>query len=418
MLYSFIILIVGKTMVVIIDPQTAGISGNMVVGALIDLGAHKQKVAEVMEYSASFFGGAEVVVSSENKSGIRATYVDVKCDYNDSIKYLDFLETLEKLDHDLLDEKIMAFSRAVFQRIAESESKIHGLPMDKIHFHEVGAADAVADVIGSAFCYFDLNFDKETVYGLPAALGGGVKETAHGRIPIPSPSALDILKGAPSFGGPVNKELTTPTGAALLMTMANNFQDFYPPFTHQSTGYGAGGMNLDFPNVLRISRGLNPIKQDKIVLLETNIDHLSGEVLGHIFERLMKDGALDVTLIPTIMKKNRPGQLLRVLCKSKDSEYVLESIFRETGTLGIRTFPQVHRSILNRKIIPLEVDIKGKRKIRFKLGVMGSQIVNARVEYEDARRIADETGISLKDVMKKADDAFKDYLTSQEKYQK
>jgi len=326
----------------------------MVVGTLIDLGAHKQKVIEVMEYSASFFGGAEVEVSSVNKSGIMATYVDVKCDYNDSIKYLDFLETLEKLDHELLNEKIMAFSRAVFQRIAESESKIHGLPLDKIHFHEVGAADAVADIIGSAFCYFDLNFDKETVYGLPTALGGGVKETAHGRIPIPSPSALDILKGAPSFG----------------------------------------------------------------VLLETNIDHLSGEVMGHIFDRLMKDGALDVTLIPIIMKKNRPGQLLRVLCKSKDSENVLEAIFRETGTLGIRTFPQVHRSILDRKIIPLEVDIKGKRKLRFKLGVMGSQIVNARVEYEDARQIADETGISLKDVMKTADDAFKDYLSNKKKYQK
>jgi hypothetical protein len=402
-------------MVVIIDPQTAGISGNMVVGALIDLGAHQEKVAEVMEYSASFFGGAEVNVSAVNKSGIMATYVNVTCEETSSIKYMDFLEQLDKINHEFIDEKMMAFSRAVFQRIAESESQIHGMPLSKIHFHEVGAADAVADVIGSAFAYFDLNFDKETVYGLPAALGGGTKDTAHGRIPIPAPSALDILKGASSFGGPVAKELTTPTGAALLLTMANDFQDFYPPFMHQSTGYGAGGMDLDFPNVLRISRGLSPVKHDKIVLLETNIDHLSGEVMGHIFKRLMKDGALDVVLIPTIMKKNRPGQLLRVICKSKDSENVLDAIFRETGTLGIRIFPQVHRSILDRKIIPLEVDIKGKRKIRFKLGMMGDQIVNSRVEYEDARRVSEETGIPLKDVMEKANKAFKEYLNSSDK---
>ena len=399
-------------MVVIIDPQTAGISGNMVVGALIDLGAHQEKVKEVMEYSASFFGGADVDVSSVDKSGIQATYVNVKCDEIHSIKYMDFLEQLEEINHEFLDERMMAFSRAVFQRIAESESQIHGLPLSKIHFHEVGAADAVADVIGSAFAYFDLNFDKEVIYGLPTALGGGTKETTHGRIPIPSPSALDILRGAASFGGPVNKELTTPTGAALLMTTVQDFQEFYPPFMHQSTGYGAGGMDLDFPNVLRISRGLSPVKQDKIVLLETNIDHLSGEVMGHIFKRLMKDGALDVVLIPIIMKKNRPGQLLRVICKSKDSENVLDAIFRETGTLGVRTFPQVHRSILDRKIVPLEVDINGKRKIRFKLGMMGSQIINSRVEYEDARRVSEETGIPLKDVMEKANKAFKEYLNS------
>lgn len=402
-------------MVVIIDPQTAGISGNMVVGALIDLGAHKEKVKDVMEHAASFFGGADVNISSVNKTGIQATYVKVNCEKEQSIKYMDFLERLEKINHEFIDERMMAFSRAVFQRIAESESQIHGLPLSEIHFHEVGAADAVADVIGSAFAYFDLNFDKEVIYGLPTALGGGNKKTAHGMIPIPAPSALDILKGAASFGGPVKKELTTPTGAALLMTMVHDFQEFYPPFMHQSTGYGAGSMDLEFPNVLRISRGLSPVNQDKIVLLETNIDHLSGEVMGHIFNRLMDEGALDVVLIPTIMKKNRPGQLLRVICKSKDSEYVLQAIFKETGTLGIRTFPQVHRSILDRKIIPLEVDINGKRKIRFKLGLMGSQIVNARVEYEDARRVADETGIPLKDVMKKADDVFKDYLSNQDK---
>lgn len=400
-------------MVVVIDPQTAGISGNMIVGSLIDLGAHLEKVVEVMEYAASYFGGADVEVSSVNKSGVQATYVNVKCEMAPSIKYPDFLETFESIKHELLTPPVMEFSRGVFHHIAQSESQIHGLSLDEVHFHEVGAADAVADVIGSAFAYFNLNFDKESIYALPVALGGGIIEKSHGRIPVPAPATLDLLKGAPSFGGPVDRELTTPTGAALLMAMADNFQQFYPPFLHHTTGYGAGSMDLDFPNVLRISRGLSPLKQDKIVLLETNIDHLSGEVLGHIFERLMNEGALDVTISPLIMKKNRPGQLLRVLCKSKDSEKVLEAIFRETGTLGIRTFPQVHRSILDRKIIPLEVDINGKRKIRFKVGVLGQQVVNSRVEYEDARRVSQETGIPLKEVMEKADEAFKLYLINQ-----
>lgn len=397
-------------MVVIIDPQSSGISGNMIVGALIDLGAHMEKTKEVMEYSASYFGGADVDISSINKSGIQSTYVNVKCEDTSSIYYTEFLDKLEKLNHELLDSKVMEMARAVFHHMAQAESQIHGYSLDEVHFHEVGAADAVADVIGSAFAYFNLNLDKEVIYGLPVALGGGIIEKSHGRLSVPAPATLNILSGAPTFGGPVNKELTTPTGAALLMNMVDKFQEFYPPFQHQNTGYGAGRMDLEFPNVLRISRGMNPINQDKIVLLETNIDHLSGEVMGHLFGKLMGEGALDVILIPTIMKKNRPGQLIRVICKNKDSERVLEAMFRETGTLGIRTFPQVHRSILNRKIIPLEVDINGKREIRFKVGVLGKQIINARIEYEDARKVSNETGIPLKDVMKKADDEFKKYL--------
>ncbi|MCK9150558.1 nickel pincer cofactor biosynthesis protein LarC [Methanobacterium alcaliphilum] len=401
-------------MVVIIDPQSAGISGNMIVGALIDLGAHMEKTKEVMEYAASYFGEIEVNVSSVNKSGIQSTYVNVKCDDVSSIHYLEFLDRLEKINHELLDSNAMEMARGVFHHMAQAESQIHGYSLENVHFHEVGAADAVADVIGSVFAYFNLNLDKETVYGLPVALGGGIIEKSHGRLSVPAPATLNILTGAPSFGGPVNKELTTPTGAALLMSMVDNFQEFYPPFQHQNTGYGAGKMDLDFPNVLRISRGTSPIKQDKIVLLETNIDHLSGEVMGHIFKKLMGEGALDVTLIPTIMKKNRPGQLMRVICKNKDSEKVLDAIFRETGTLGIRTFPQVHRSILNRKIIPLDVDIQGKRKIRFKVGLLAEQVISARIEYDDARRVSEETGIPLKDVMEKADDEFKKYLNQLE----
>jgi len=176
----------------------------------------------------------------------------------------------------------------------------------------------------------------------------------------------------------------------------------------QATGYGAGSMDPEFPNILRIVRGSEPVPHDTVTLLETNVDHLSGEVLGNIFERLLEAGALDVTLTPVIMKKNRPGQLIRVICRENEYERILEQLFSETGTLGVRIFPQVHRGVLERRIMEAEVDIKGRRTARFKVGLMGSRVVNARIEYEDARRISLETGIPLRDVIEMSEKQFRD----------
>ncbi len=402
-------------MVLIIDPQNAGISGNMVVGALIDLGAHINETQELMEHSSSFYGGANINISKVNSSGIKATLVEVKSEINYSISYKKFQNKLNELQHDLLEPEMLEFARRVFHTLAWSEAKVHGISLNKIHFHEVGAADAVADVIGASFAYHQLGLNQEKIYALPVALGGGTIRASHGRMPVPAPATLNILKGALTFGGPVEKELTTPTGAAILMTMKDEFKPFQPMLISSKVGYGSGSMDLGFPNILRIIKGQNALKEDKISLLETNVDHLSGEVLGHIFEILMEEGALDVTLIPTIMKKNRPGQLLRVICKSKDAENVTRTLFKETGTLGVRNFPLVHRSILKRKIITLEVNIKGLQKLKFKLGMLGSRIITSRVEYEDARRVSQQTGIPLKDIIKMADQALKNYLKNQDR---
>ena len=407
----------GARMVTVIDPQLAGVSGNMMVGALIDLGAHPERTAEVMEDAASHFGGADVSVSEVKRAGLRATYVDVRADESLSVGYLEFLRLLEGISHPALDDEMLSMARAVFHTIAQAEASVHGVKLDEVHFHEVGAADAVADVMGAVFAYFDLNLHRDEVYTLPVAVGGGLVRGAHGLTPVPAPATTEILRGFPVTGGPSGVELATPTGSALLVNMVRGHRRFFPPMEIQATGYGAGSMDPEFPNILRIVRGSEPVPHDTVTLLETNVDHLSGEVLGNIFERLMEAGALDVTLTPVIMKKNRPGQLIRVICRENEYERILEQLFSETGTLGVRIFPQVHRGVLERRIMEAEVDIKGRRTARFKVGLMGSRVVNARIEYEDARRISLETGIPLRDVIEMSEKQFRDlkFKADQEK---
>lgn len=388
-------------MVVVIDPQQAGISGNMMVGALVNLGADSESVKEIMEYYGSYFGDVNVKIGDVNKSGISASFADVQCSDHQAISYTKLLDILDGISHGKVTPTILKFAKKVFKTLAMAESQVHGVNLDKIHFHEVGAADAVADVIGASYAYHELGLADKKVYGLPPALGGGRIKSKHGNLSVPAPATLEILKNVPTMGGPVNYELTTPTGAALLVNMVDEFCEFYPLITNQKVAYGAGKLDLEFPNILRIVTGSSPIPTDKISILETNLDDVTGEVLGHTVDRLMGEGALDVTIIPTIAKKNRPGHLLRVITKSNMSDVLSEIIIRETGTLGVRTIPYVHRNIVSREIIPVEVDFDGQMKtVRVKVAKIGEEIVNITAEYEDARNVSEEIGIPLKDVMR------------------
>jgi uncharacterized protein (TIGR00299 family) protein len=215
-------------MTVIIDPQQAGISGNMVVGSLIDMGADKETVVEVMEYYASYFGQVKVKVDLIDKAGIQATAVEVECADHHPISYPKLLETLDGIKHEKVTSTILNFARKVFKTLALAESQVHGVDMDRIHFHEVGAADAVADIIGASYAFHELGLNEEKVYGLPTALGGGRIKSDHGDLTVPAPATMEILKNIPAFGGPVNQELTTPTGAALMVNMVDEFLQFYP----------------------------------------------------------------------------------------------------------------------------------------------------------------------------------------------
>ena len=384
-------------MTIIIDPQSSGIAGNMLIGAFVDLGADENSLKKVMEYSAEGFGGVNVEFSKVSKHGIMSTFCHVEMlNSKHSIEFKDFISKIEELE---LDDTVKNTSINIFRRIAEAESKVHGKSLEEVHFHEVGASDAVADVIGSVYAYYSLGFDKHRVIGLPIAVGGGRVKTAHGTIPVPAPAVLEILKDANMVGGPVDSELATPTGCAIYMELCDEITEFIPLVKSEKTGYGAGRKDFDHPNVLRIIQSTNLNKSDKIDVIETNIDHLTGEEIGYLFDTLLDSGASDVSITPIIMKKNRQGSLLKVISKKEKREDILNTIFKETGSLGIRINPQLHRGIAYREFETKTFNVNGKDyEATFKIAYVNGEVISRRPEYEDLKRIANDSGLALREV--------------------
>jgi uncharacterized protein (TIGR00299 family) protein len=394
-------------MTVIIDPRGSGIAGNMIVGAFLDMGANEDELINIMQYYASYFGDINIEIEKVKRSGISATFANIQCYDHKSIKYIDLMKCFDQIEHPKMTPEINKSVKKVFRTLAGAEAHVHGTTLENVHFHEVGAADAVADITGAIYAFHELKLHKRKVYSLPVALGGGSVKTMHGMLTVPVPATVEILKNVPTFGGPIAKELTTPTGAALLVNMVDEFCEFYPTAVIKTTGYGAGKLDFGSPNVLRAMIAETTVKSDNVSLLETNLDTVTGEVMGHLFSRLQDEGALDVSMIPIIMKKNRPGQLLRVISRPKDCDALVEVIMRETGTLGIRVIDYAHRDIAERGIIPVEVNVDSELyQIRIKVGKIGHEIIKSSPEYEDVRKIADETGVPIKDVMKIAEEAF------------
>lgn len=384
-------------MAIIIDPQTVGIAGNMIIGALVDLGADENKLKEIMEYAASGFGKVEVSFEKIVKKGISSTYCHVEMvEKSPVFHFNEFIEKIESLD---LDKKIIEMSVRIFKRIAIAESKVHGSSLEKVHFHEVGASDAVADVIGAVYAYFDLNLDSHEIIGLPIALGGGRVKTAHGILPVPAPAVVEILKGANCLGGPVDSELATPTGSAIYMEFCNTLEEFLPSISPLAIGYGAGMKDFDFPNVLRIIKTEEIGEGDQVDVIETNIDHLTGEEIGYLFDKLLEEGARDVSVTPIIMKKNRQGSLLKVISKREVREHIIDVMFKEIGTLGIRIAPNTHRGIAKREFVKKEVEVANETfEVTFKVGYFNNQIISKRPEFEDIKKIAEKTNLPLKEV--------------------
>ena len=384
-------------MTLIIDPQSSGIAGNMLIGAFVDLGADKDELKKVMEDSALEFGGVNVEFSTVNKSGITSTFCHVEMlNPEKSANYKKFISKIEKLD---LNDDVKKTSIKVFEKIAEAEAKVHGKNLDEIHFHEVGASDAVADVIGSVYAYYSLGFDKQKIIGLPIAVGGGRVKSAHGTIPVPAPAVLEILKGVEIIGGPVESELATPTGCAIYMELCDEIKEFIPSIKPKKVGYGAGRKDFSHPNVLRIIEGEDICESDEIDVIETNLDHLTGEEIGYLFDVLLDAGASDVSVTPIIMKKNRQGSLLKVISKKKNRDKIIETIFKETGSLGIRIAPNMHRGIAKREFKKKTFNINGKDyEVTFKIGYVNGEVISKRPEYEDLKRIAQDSGLSLREV--------------------
>jgi hypothetical protein len=377
------------------DPG-AGASGDMIMASLLDLGADPDIVREAVESV-----GCRLEVSRQEKSHIMASRARVISDKR--FQSLDDAKSI--LRASCLQGKAREDALRALDILAEAESRVHGVAAQQVHFHEIGALDALADIAGS--CAARQSLAVERVLSLPVSVGGGYIASAHGLLAVPGPAALEILRSheIPWKGGPVEEELLTPTGAALLATLVDEFVPEFPLIRANRVGYGAGKRELILPNVLRSmvaetlsepqAAGKHMSHGDRIVQLETNVDDVTGEVLGHLIERLLQAGALDVSVLPALMKKGRAGSVIRAIAGHEDMELLAKVMMRETGSLGVRIFPSIHRLDICGKIFTAQV----------KISRMDGELLSIKPEYEDCRRIACETDQPLRMVIKKVEEA-------------
>ncbi len=314
----------------------SGISGDMTLGALIDAGcdvAHLRKELTALEVA-----GWELSAEKIWKNGMAATYAKVQTE--DQSKHRSLTDILEILKKSQLAPQVRGRASAIFQKLGEAEARVHDVPLEKIHFHEVGAVDAIVDIVGACIGFESLGIDRFACS--PLNVGGGTAKMAHGVLPVPAPATANLLQGKPTYSNGVQRELVTPTGAAIVAALCDAFGP-QPPMTVSAIGYGAGTADLEGqPNVLRIMIGETTEKtvpgyDEEISVIEANLDDMNPQIYGYFLERALAAGALDVYTTPVQMKKNRPGTLLTVLCKPQDTNALTLLIFSETTTFGVRT---------------------------------------------------------------------------------
>ncbi len=383
--------------VLVFDPFR-GAAGDMVCGALLHLGADADLVSRAMRSVV-----AEPVIAEVKRGGIRALRVDSLA----SVVPRSLSEVHALVKGADAPEEAIAMACRVFDRIAAGEAAIHGASP---HFHEVGADDAIAEVIGACTALHSLSVDRVVVGTI--ALGGGTTRSAHGTIPVPAPATLAVLAEsglAVRYGADDDGELCTPTGAALLSEFATVPHGDLPRGTLTATGYGAGERDHPFvPNVLRASLlEMGPDSPgDEVDILETNVDDVTGEILAGCMDRLMAMGARDVCAVPCTMKKGRPGYLVRVICYQKDSARLAVALARETGTLGVRCLPSVHRYVAERETRVVAVELCGARwEIPVKCGIIEGEIFTLKAESDRTREVAWACGIPARDVARLAEEA-------------
>jgi len=396
--------------VAIVDCQMAGVSGDMIVGALFDLGANAVKVVEAMEAVEGYMKGCknlEVTVKDVTRKGFHAKKVNVKAEGTTEITGAELVDaTVDCIENLKLSEEAKRFASDSINTLVNAEARVHGKSIEQVHLHEAGFADTPAEIVGAAVALEDLNLFNMRVYSTPVAVGGGLFKFSHGTVSSPAPATIEILlsKGFTMLGGPIEFELATPTGVSLLVNLAHEVIRFYPLMKPTAIGYGAGTKDFaEMPNVLRVTLGepLNyRLLRDEISVLETNLDDVTGEIIGHTVDRLLHEGAKDVSIIPMFTKKNRPGQILKIIADKTDVERLSRILIEETGTLGVRVYP-CERHILNREPIPIDIlidDIKEPVNVKVAKDSKG-EIVQIKPEYDDVKRVANKTGKPLKEIM-------------------
>jgi uncharacterized protein (TIGR00299 family) protein len=371
----------------------SGISGDMTLGALIDAGVDAEAVRQAV---ASLDLPVRLQVDKVRKGGFAATQVTVLAPQEQSSRYLADVEAL--LDRGELSPRQRDLAGRIFRRLAQAEAAVHGLPLDRVHFHEVGALDSLVDIVGAAVALDLLGVERFT--SGPVATGSGMVKCAHGLMPVPAPGTAELLKGVPLRHSAIQAELTTPTGAAILTTIVEAWID-QPAMTIEHIGYGAGQKDfLEQPNVLRLFVGVAPgpaltgAEQDQIWVVETNLDDLPAEVVGYCYEQLSAAGAVEVFSTPVFMKKNRPGILLTVLTSEQALPAVEEVLFRETTTLGVRRY-LAQRDILHRQAHTVDT-LWGP--VQGKLAWLEGRPPVFSPEYESCARLARENEVPLRAV--------------------
>lgn len=398
--------------IVVIDCQVAGISGDMIIGALLDAGADIKTVTEAMKTAKDYLDGCksiEVTVNEVERAEFRAKKVDVKVEesvtYRRAIEIRNaILNCTKKLG---LSKDAMSLALNAVDTLSAAEARVHGESVEQIHLEEEGAADTVADIVGAEAALDDLNlFENTKIYSTPVAVGGGLFKFSHGTAQSPAPATLEILrsKGFPFHGGQVKSELATPTGVALLVNMTHAIVPFYPEMKPLHVGYGAGTRNFqEMGNILRVVIGEtfnHGLSTQNICVLETNLDDVTGEVIGYTINKLLKEGAKDVCVIPTTTKKNRPGQIISVITDTEDAERLAQTLIKETNTLGVRV-SQCNRYVLTRESVTIDIEIDGVKEQAMIKVARDSEgnVVQIKPEFDDAERLANKTNRPLKQVV-------------------
>lgn len=376
----------------------SGISGDMTLGALVDAGVDLAAIQAGID--SLNLPSCRLVASEVKRHGFRATKVNVEHEPEKAHRHLHHITA--KIEASQLNPAQKDLATRIFTRLAEAEARVHGTTMAKVHFHEVGAVDSIADIVGSAIGLSLLNVDR--IVCSPVPTGSGFVQIEHGRVSVPAPATAELLKGIPLAPAIVESELTTPTGAAIAATVADEFGPL-PAMTCQSIGYGAGSKEFrEQANVLRLFLGeiSTDGHADQVWVLETNLDNISAEIVGHCTSLLAEAGALDVYTTAIQMKKNRPATLLSVLCRPADAAKLEKIIFRETATLGIRRW-MASRHKLDRRPHAVETPLGA---IEGKVAILGEGQMSFSPEFESCRKVALERGLPLRDVYEAARRSF------------
>ncbi len=397
--------------ILVIDPNASGIAGDMLLGALLDLGANVERVISAIKFLEDPEFGyqhIDIAINEVQRGMFRATNIDVTSTAHERRHGSDLIAIVEKAAAGIyMSDSARAYASKVIRTIVGVEAELHKTNMEDAHLHEVALVDTVAEIIGCAVALDDLHMFEEgaKVYSTPLAVGGGVVQFSHGIVSVPAPATLAILqaKNFPFHGGPIEMELATPTGTSLLVNLAEPVS-FYPAIEPRKVGYGAGTKEfLALPAVLRLTIGDAPeigLVHDEIAVLETNLDDVSGEVLGYTMDRLLAEGAKDVSIIPATTKKSRPVQIIKVIADQNNVTHLSEVLIAETGTLGVRVY-YCERHIISRELLMVDLSVLGsKETVRVKVSKNAEgKIIRIKPEFEDLKHLAEKTGKPLRELM-------------------